>query len=116
MKNYRLKPEARPFISEKHATRVYDFPTWDKLSVNMNALEEVKPAYITYGIETSKNSSSLSGWSEKNGADYKFTIHFPSQKFMEHDKFSKGNVIGELMDLMQSVIDSFYERYSNLED
>lgn len=112
MKNYKIKKEAVPFIKEEYASKVLPFDTWDKLGINMNALDEVKPAYITYGRKTSENSSTLCGWNE-NGASFEFTIHFPSMSFYEQDKFSKGRTIRELMERIQCRIDDFYSQYQN---
>ena len=108
MKKYRIKKEAVPFILEKHATRVYDLGTWESIGIDINALEEVKPAHISFGIKTGENSANLGGWSKENGAEFEFTIHFPSVSFYEYDKFSKGRVTRELMDRIQRQIDNFY--------
>ncbi len=101
MKNYRLKPEAMPFFNEKHATSIYSYDTWEKLGIDMNALEEVQDVYLAFGHQSLREqdkSTSLSGWSDKEGSHFHFTIHFPSVKFREHDQFSNGRVIRELMD------------------
>jgi hypothetical protein len=116
MKNYRLKKEAVPFIQEKHATKVYPLDTWESLSIDINALEEVKPAYITHGHKMSENSSTLGGWCRDTGATYEFTIHFPSVTFSEHDKFMKGRFTRELMQSMQYKVDDFYQKYLEMDE
>lgn len=113
MKNYRLKSEAVPFINEKHATNIYPMDTWDSLGIDINALEEVKPTYLKLGHAYYDNSgSTLGGW-DKEGAKFHFTIHFPGVKHCEYDKFSKGKMIRNLMDIIQSDLDSFYSDFVN---
>lgn len=104
---YKLKKEAVQYFHEKYASSVYEIGTWEGIGIDVKALEEVKPAYISYGIKTSNIGSSLSGWDE-NGSHYHFTINFPSMKMHEHDKFSKGRYIRKLMDKIQKEVDYFY--------
>lgn len=112
MIKFRLKKEAIPFFSEDIAVKIMRLHEWqDNYHVDKNALEEVKPLYVSYGIKSGENSSSLSGWDEK-GSRFHFTLHFPSVKFNEHDKFSKGKSIRKLMDRMQEDLNSFYEEFS----
>lgn len=113
MKNYRLKSDAVPFFQTKHSTAIYSHETWDSLGVDTKALEEVKDVYISYGHKTSENSSSLSGWCAEKGSDYRFTIHFPSMKFLENDKFQKGKMTRKLMDEIQRKIDYFFQDFVN---
>lgn len=112
MKKYRLKSEAVPFILEKHATKIYDMETWKSLQINENALEEVKPIYLSFGKKTSDISNSLCGW-EKDSARFEFTIHFPNIKYHEYDKFNKGNIIRGLMDEIQKKVDNYFEDFVN---
>ena len=116
MKNFRLKKEATPFFKEKHATAIYPFDTWNSLGVDPKALEEVEPAYLTYGHRDLKNNSaSLSGWNGENGSHFHFTVVFPSCKYLEHDKFTNGKVMRKLMDRIQSNVDHFYSDFINEE-
>ena len=110
MKKYRIKKEAVPFIKETHATSIYDFETWDKLGIDINALEEIEPMYLSFGIKRGDNCGTLGGWS-KDISTFEFTIHFPSTKFHEHDEFSKGRITRKLMDRIQRNINSFYEEF-----
>lgn len=119
MKRYRLKNDAIKFFVEKLSTEVMELDSWKTLyCVDEKALEEVKPAYVTFGFKENA-SSTLSGWSnpEHNvghvGSHFHFTIHFPSTKFHEHDKFSKGRVVRELMDRIQSDLDHFYQKFES---
>jgi len=111
MKKYRIKKEAVPFILEKYATKVLSLDAWESLGIDKNALDLVEPAFITYGKKMGENSSSLGGWSADNGAHFEFTIHFPSIKFMENDKFSKGRNTRDLMDRIQYAINDFYDKF-----
>lgn len=111
MKNYRLKKEAVPFILEKHATRIYSLETWESIGIDINALEEVRPAYLTYGHKSGENSATLGGWDKEGGTHFCFTINFPSTTHCEHDKFSKGRVTRKLMDRIQNQIDNFYSEF-----
>jgi|TARA_Y100000310_G_C20704425_1_gene834081 hypothetical protein len=88
MKNFRLKPEAVPFFKEKHATQIAFYSYWEDIGVDMNALEEVEEAFVTFGHKDSKNTTSLGGWNDENGSFFYFTIKFPSTKFREHDKLA----------------------------
>lgn len=119
MHRYRLKKEAVPFFKEDLVTKVLTVDQWsDFYHVDQNALEEVKPAYITFGLnDPTKNHNSLGGWSnpesnDAGGSHYHFTIHFPSMSFREHDEFSKGRVVREMMDQIQSQLDYFYEQFN----
>lgn len=112
MKQHRLKKEAVQFFNEKYATAIYPFDIWEKQGVGMNALEEVEDTIIKYGHVASQTSNSLSGWSE-DGSKFHFTIVFPSVKFGEHDKFSGGESVRELMDKIQSKINSHYRDFVN---
>jgi hypothetical protein len=113
MKTYRLKPEAVKFFKEKHATSIYSLEAWEKIGVDIKALEEIREPFINFGHESLNfNASSLSGWS-KEGSHFHFTIHFPDTKMREHDKFSKGKVVRKLMDDFQSKINYFFQEYAN---
>jgi hypothetical protein len=114
MKEYRIKKEAVPFINEKHATAIYSLDTWEKLGIDPNALEEVESANIRFGFKEN-NVTSLSGWDE-HGSHFHFTIHFPSVKHYEHDKFSKGRITRELMDRIQNEINYYYTQFVNGEE
>lgn len=113
MKQYRLKKEALPFFLEKHATAIYPLDTWKtELSVDANALEEVKEPVIYYGQVNPKSpiSSWLGGWDE-NGTHLHFTIVFPSMQFQEHDRFTNGRMIREIMDKINSSIQYHYNSF-----
>lgn len=111
MKKYKLKKEAIQFFKEDLATKVYPKDIWDNLSVDLNALTEVKEPFISYGKKTGKESSSLCGWSPESGARYEFTINFPSLTFHEHDVFSKGRITRELMNSIQDAVSEYYENF-----
>lgn len=116
MKQYRLKKEAVPFFKVKYSTAIHPFDVWDSIGIDMVALEEVSKAYITYGHKKKENeTNSLSGWSQDNGAYYHFTIHFPSMKYYENDRFENGKMIRRLMDKIQDRLDNFYSDFVNEE-
>jgi len=116
MIRYKLKKEAVQFFKEDHATSVKDFETWNKLNVDQKALEEIKEAHITFGHrDKDRNGSSLAGWCQENGSHFHFTINFPSIKMREHDQFSNGRLIRELMENIQSQLDCFYDAFANNE-
>ena len=112
MKKYRIKKEAVPFILEKHATSIYSLETWERIGIDIKALEKIEPMYITHGRKTGENSETLGGWSADKGTEFEFTIHFPSVTFFEHDKFTKGRITRELMDRISRQISNFYEQFS----
>lgn len=112
MKRYRLKKEAVPFFTERLATAIYDWDVWQKYNVDDKALEEVEDARIEYGVKTSKTSSDLCGWDE-NGTHMRFTVVFPSMKFREHDAFTKGKMVRELMNRFQREANSFLNEFYN---
>lgn len=113
MKKFRLKSEAVPFFKEDHATAIYEWTTWDSLGVDKRALEEVEDAYITFGHEKEgSNSSSLSGWNDK-GSRFHFTIHLPSVTFREHNHFTNGKIVRDLMNKIQRDVNDFYLSFNN---
>ncbi len=115
MKKFRLKPEAVPFFKKDLATSILTYDFWETIGIDINALEEVNEPYIVYGhanIKENYSSSSLAGWSEKDGSKFHFTIHFPGVKFMENDKFSNGKTVRTLMDKIQRNIDNFYSDFT----
>ncbi len=117
MKKYRLKPEAVQFFNEKHATTIRDWDYWNKIGVDDNALEEIESPYLEYGHESLRNtdeisSSSTCGWDQK-GTRFYFTIKFPSVKYYEHDKFSNGKTVRELMNKVQNQINYFFADFNN---
>jgi hypothetical protein len=116
MKKYRLKPEAVPFFKDKMATAIHTFDVWKDHNVDEKALEEVEECHITYGHDKGDRYTTLGGWSADAGTRFEFTIHFPSVKFHEHDKFSKGKVTRELMNTIQRQINNFYEQFNNQEN
>lgn len=119
MKKYRLKKEAVPFFKESLANDIYDWETWQSLQVDDKALEEVGDPFIKYGhwykLESGTPAGVTSGW-DKEGSHFHFTIHFPSVKFGQHDKFSNGRVVRGLMDRIQSIIDNHYRDFNNSEE
>lgn len=125
MKKYRLKKEAVQFFRKDLATAVYDWVTWTKTyNVDEKAIEEVEPCFVSFGFET-ETGTSLKGWgnpespinkrSEK-GAHFHFTLHFPSMKYEEYDRFEKGKLTRNLMSRIQDVVNSFYESFNNNEN
>jgi hypothetical protein len=112
-KKYRLKAEAVPFFSDSISTHICDLIDWKKYNVDEKALEEVEPAYISFGIKEQEDSSltHCSGWSDGKGSRLHFTINFPSTKFKEHDEFSKGKIVRDLMNRFQRVSDQFFEDF-----
>lgn len=113
MSKFRLKPEAVQFFQEKHSTAIYSFDTWEKIGVDVNALEEIEDAYLTFGHKDKNNmGSSLCGWDGDNGSHFHFTIHFPSTKFQEHDRFANGRVVRDFMNEIQRKVNNFYLNYS----
>jgi len=113
--NYRLKQEAVPFFKEKYAKAIYIFDVWDKIGVDIVALEKVEECFISYGHESNKGSS-LAGWEDGKGSRFHFTLNFPSMKFKEHDKFSNGKVIREMMNQVQSQLDYLYTSFNTVDE
>ena len=108
MKMFKLKKEAVKFFIEKHATAIHSLDRWTELGIDLPALDEVKPCYLTYGHKRDKSTVHLAGWDCSEGSHYQFTLHFPSMQMSEHDKFSKGKTIRKLMDEFQERANSFY--------
>ena len=111
MKKFRLKKEAVPFVLSKHATKIYDLETWNSLGIDINALEEVKAPFVSYGVKKSDNYTDLCGWNKEDGSQFHFSITFPSVKFNEHDAFAKGRNVRELMNKIQHAIANYYEDF-----
>lgn len=106
MKKYRLKKEAVPFFREDFATRIQDLDVWQRYNVDEKALEEVEDAHVEFGIQKGSRTD-LGGWSREDGTKFHFTIVFPSIKYQEHNKFSKGRMVRELMNRIQNVANHF---------
>lgn len=109
MNKYRLKKEATPFFKEKLATEINDFNVWtEHYHVDEKALEEVEDVVIIRGHKfATGDGARLGGWSAKDGTELLFTIKFPSLKFQENDKFTKGRSVRELMDRLQAAANSY---------
>ena len=92
MKLYRLKKEARPFFPSSMKQGMYTSKDWLELGVHLEALEEVQPPVIVFGIkveETEHGSHSmLSGW-DKDKSRFSFTIHFRNIDYKTHSKMEK---------------------------
>ena len=121
MKKYRLKKEAVPFFKKELACAVNDWETWTKTyNVDTSAIEEVEDCFITYGFKDGLGTS-IAGWgnpdsnTDKNkiGSYFHFTIHFPSMKYYEHDKFTNGKMSRELMNRIQNAINQFYDSFND---
>lgn len=121
MKKYRLKKEAVPFFKKELACAVKDWDFWTKTyNVDPSAIEEVEDCFITYGIEY-KIGTSLAGWGNPNsntdknkiGSHFCFTVHFPSMKYYEHDKFTNGKMSRDLMNSIQRAVCQFYDSFNN---
>lgn len=113
MKMYRLKPEAVPFFAEKMATGIYSEEVWENHNIDMKALEEVKPIFLTFGHEQKRETytcGTLGGW-DKDGGKFHFTVNFPSLKYQEFDKFNKGRPVREMMEKIQKQLDYFYQQF-----
>jgi hypothetical protein len=113
--NYRLKKEAVPYFKDELATRIYSGETWKSYHVDKKALEQVEDAYIEAGIKAS-TVDNFCGWrADTNldrGSTFCFSIRFPSMKFEEYAKFSKGKIMRELMNRMQNEINTFYRGFN----
>lgn len=126
----RLKKEARPFFKEDLAERTLSYDQWHNYyHMDENALEEVEEVYITYGAKryskysTSGTTNDLGGWANPDNDEYKkngqaggrfcFTIHFPSMKWEEHDKFSRGRLIAGLIDRIQKEADWYFKQFAS---
>ncbi len=125
---HRLKKEALQFFKEDLSTKTFSVEEWRRLyNIDENALEEIKEPVITYGRDEygrdgSYKSGSLGGWSnpeneqskkndEIGGAHFCFTIHFPSVKYEEYDRFSKGRMLRGLMDRLQHEADYYFTQF-----
>ena len=122
---HRLKKEALPFFKEDLARSTHSIEEWKRIyNVDENALEEIKEPVITcgenrYNKDGTPLSSTLGGWenpenaeSKRNdrigGTHYCFTIHFPSVKWEEYDRFMKGRMVRELLDRLQHEADMYF--------
>lgn len=116
MEMYRLKTEAVPYFSKEVSTSILSLSDWEKYLVDVNALEEVKPIYVSYGHESLRNneeytSKTLCGWNQNNGGVFHFSLHFPSLKLKRYNKFTKDKMIRELMDKIQHQCNYLYQEF-----
>ena len=122
---HRLKKEALPFFKEDLSRETHNIEEWKRLfNIDENALEEIKEPVITcghhtYGKDGLPVTATLAGWENPEnsaakehkrigGTHYCFTIHFPSVKWEEHDKFMKGRMVRELLDRLQQEADRYF--------
>lgn len=122
MNKYRLKKEAVPFFKKELSCSILDWEVWTKqYNVDDSALEKVEPCFVSYGHKK-ETGTSLKGWGnpdskEQNktriGGYFHFTLHFPSMKYEEYDKFQKGNLTRDLMNEIQRVINNFYTSFND---
>lgn len=124
---HRLKKEALQFFKEDLSKATHSVEEWKKMyNIDEEALIEIKEPVITYGRDDygrdGTKSTSLCGWSnpenvqvknddEIGGSRFCFTIHFPSAKYEEHDRFSKGRVLRGLMDRLQHEADNYFTQF-----
>lgn len=106
MKKYRLKKEAIPFINERYATNISSFERWESIGIDINALEEVEPPHISYGI-----NNSLCGWNAENGAQFHLTVNFPSIKWKEYDEFSKGRMVADFIRRLEDTANEYMTNF-----
>lgn len=86
--------------------------TWKEYKVDEKALEEVEEARIEYGKNKNDVCKDLSSYGEK-GAQFYFTIVFPSMKFKEYNEFTIGKMIRDLMNRLQNEINMFMNGFYN---
>lgn len=113
MKYYRLKKEAVPFFKASLSTNICSLDTWDQYGVDMVALEEVEPCYIDYGHKKD-HAIWNAGWGANEGAHFHFTLVFPSMKYQEYDKFTKGKMMRDILDRIQKDVNYFYQNFSEI--
>lgn len=105
-KMFRLKKAAIPFYSDKFADKVRDMHYWNENNVNQKALEEVKYCFVVHGHEIEGEAglkyTSLHGWSNDDGAEFKFILRMPS---MSHKDFQIASTPEAIRELMESIED-----------
>jgi hypothetical protein len=79
--------------------------TWESEHIHPNALEEVEPIHIIYGIKKSDCSSDLSGWSDET-TKLHFTVAITGTTLKEHDAIIDGINMRELMAEFQAVLNN----------
>lgn len=116
MKLYRLKEAAYPFFKQGLQTAILEYDVWTQTyNVCPEAIEEVKPCYVSCGIMEGRQKS-ISGWNQKDGSQFLFTLHFPSMKCREYDNFSKGTLSRQLVDTIQNAVDNWWNKLNTEEE
>lgn len=106
---YRLKEEALPFFSKELRTATMEMEAWtETYHVCKDALEEVRPCFITFGHQKGCTNS-LAGWDKENGAKFNFTLNFPSLKYKDYDQIYNKGMTRKLMERVQCVVNEWYE-------
>lgn len=95
MKKYKLKEEAKKFISVGYHNISGDEAYWESQGFTMAALEEKTPVFITYGHATQQSKDVMvhhtSGWSNDR-ARFHFTININEIMHSEYSNITENHV------------------------
>jgi len=97
MKQYRLKREALQFFDDNYRRWIYPYSVWEEKNISLNALEEVEPVYISYGMDK-KGYTDLCGWGNDDGSHFNFTVNFPLTSNKEHNQIKE-----RMSDIMRDI-------------
>lgn len=97
---YRLKLEARQFLSQRYHTKIEDKFEWAKMNVPLYLLEEVPQNRVQLGFDHGNGQTSLSGHDPDHGAKYYFTLCMPPMTNKQYNEFN----ISELQDKFNDIV------------
>ena len=96
---YKLKPEARQFLSERYHTKIEDKFEWAKMNVPLYLLEEVAQNRVQLGYDNGDGITSVSSYKPEE-SKYYFTLHFPEMTNKQYNEFN----ISELQDKFNDIV------------
>jgi len=112
MRLLKLKKEARQFFKKELHEAVKCIGFWSNLRVHENLLDEVDKVFIMYGEQKGSVTFGI-GWSRNEHNEIEspttkipFEIHVLNSDYKEYEKIN----IAEIMDLMQSELNKYFDK------
>lgn len=108
---YRLKEQARPFVSENLWNKSLKKEQWIGFNISENALEEVSTVKVQVGITEEyqqngqsrfvKSKTKVSNWSIEEGGKLFFTAHLKNVSFSIFQKFENAENSKKLCEALE---------------
>lgn len=96
---YKLKPEARQFLSDWKHFKIMDKYAWANINVPLYLLDEVAQNRVQLGYDHGDGKTSVSSYKPEE-SKYYFTLHFPEMTNKQYNEFN----ISELQDKFNDIV------------